>query len=280
MSAPSEGSNLPTRRTGKSRPAWQDPAPVQACLPGVGEIRPLVGSLPSLADALAAVPEHRHPRGYKAQQPPYPLVPMLLLLLVGIVRGYRGYQSIADWARVCARDCPEVLDTLGFSPGRRPRTPVAATLFRLVRALALPPFQATLEGWLVATATALEVAPPPLGHAAGPADQICVDGKAVRGAAKRRGAELHLLSFYAPALEIVLAQVDCGGKGREGAAAAMLLGRLPVKGRVFTADAALTQREVCQTILDGGGSYLLPVKDNQPTLLHDIQEAFSPSAVR
>ncbi len=60
------------------------------------------------------------------------------------------------------------------------------------------------------------------------------------------------------------------------AAAEMLLGRLPLKGRVITGDALLTQREVCKTVLEGGGDYLLPVKDNQPALLKDIQEAFSP----
>jgi hypothetical protein len=280
VSVPSEGLNLPIRRTRMPRPAWQDPTPVQALLPGAAEMGLVPGSLPSLADALAAVPEHRHPRGFKVHQPPYPLIPMLLLLLVGILRGYRGYQSIADWARVCAREYPDVLDTLGFPAGRHPRTPVAATLFRLVRDLDLVPFQAALEGWLVATATALEVGLPSRGQSAAPTDQICADGKAVRGAARRRRAELHLLSFYVPALEIVLAQVDCGAKGREGATAAMLLGRLPLKGRVFTADAALTQRDVCQTILDGEGSYLLPAKDNQRALLTDIQEAFSPSALR
>ena len=62
-------------------------------------------------------------------------------------------------------------------------------------------------------------------------------------------------------------------------AVAVLLGRVPLRGRVLTGDALLTQRDVCQTILDGGGDYLLPVKDNQPSLLADLQEAFSPSAV-
>lgn len=58
----------------------------------------------------------------------------------------------------------------------------------------------------------------------------------------------------------------------------MLLGRLVLKGRVITGDALLTQREVCKDILGGGGDYLLPVKENQPSLLRDIEEAFSPSA--
>jgi hypothetical protein len=47
-----------------------------------------------------------------------------------------------------------------------------------------------------------------------------------------------------------------------------------------------THRDFCQAVRDRGGHYLAFVKDNQPTLLHDIQaalaseapEAFSPSA--
>ena len=45
----------------------------------------------------------------------------------------------------------------------------------------------------------------------------------------------------------------------------------------MVADALLTQREVCRQIVDGGGDYLLPVKENQPTLYRDLAEAYSPT---
>ena len=41
------------------------------------------------------------------------------------------------------------------------------------------------------------------------------------------------------------------------------------------ADALLTQRKVCEQIVAGGGEYLLPVKENQPTLRRDLEVAFS-----
>ena len=85
----------------------------QMAFPFMNEIPPQPGSLPSLAHALGAVPEHRQPRGYRKEAPPYPLVPMLLLLLIGVLCGRWGYQSIADWAADCAATHPEVLDTLG-----------------------------------------------------------------------------------------------------------------------------------------------------------------------
>ena len=264
---------------------WGGSVPLQPALPAITEVAAAAGSLPSLARALEAVPEHRRPRGFKADQPPVPLVPALLLLLLGVLGGRRGYGSIAEWGGLCVKERPEVLDTLGFPRGRQPRTPVAATLFRLVRDMDFRRFQEALQGWLIETASLLHLRLPKWEQAAVPEDQIALDGKTVRGASARRGgagtaaqnAGLHLVAAYAPALQTVLDQLATEGKGHELAAAEMLLGRLPLKGRVITGDALLTQREVCQTVLEGGGDYLLPVKENQPTLLADIEEAFSPS---
>lgn len=75
-------------REARRRAWWEGPA--QPALPVLADLAPAPGSLPSLAQALAAVPEHRHPRGFKRYQPPYPLVPMLLLLVVGVLWGRRG----------------------------------------------------------------------------------------------------------------------------------------------------------------------------------------------
>lgn len=263
--------------------SWGGTVALQPALPQMDKVAIAPGSLPSLARALEAVPEHRKPRGFRADQPPVLLIPALLLLIVGVVIGRRGYGGIAEWGRLCEREEPAVVDLLGFPRGRKPRTPAAATLFRLVRDLNLEEFQVALQGWLVETAAALHVTLPGWEQKAVPADQVALDGKTVRGASRRRGSTdfaqtgLHAVAAYIPALHTVLDQLVADGKGQELAAVKMLLGRLPLKGRVFTADALATQREVCVTIQEGGGDYLLPVKENQPTLLADIQEAFSPS---
>jgi predicted transposase YbfD/YdcC len=258
--------------------------PEQLALPIVSEVAVQPGSLPSLAKALEAVPEHRKPRGFKADQPPVPLIPTLLLLLAAVICGRRGYGSVAEWGAQCSEQHPEVLDALGFVRARRPRTPVAATFFRLLRDMHLGKFQAALQGWLAEVARAVHVTLPEWEQAAIPADQIGIDGKTVRGASARREREgksgqglLHLVAAYAPALQTVLDQVASEGKGHELAAVELLLGRLDLKGRVITADALATHRGVCKLVNAGQGDYLLPVKENQPALLADIQEAFSPS---
>ena len=244
---------------------------------GPGEAPLAVGSLPSLAAALASVPEHRRPRGYRETEPPYPLVPLLLLLLVGVLCGRRGYGSIAEWAVSVEQEQPEVIEALGCPRDRKRRTPVAATLFRCVRDLDRAAFERALQQWLRGVAEALG----PSG--AGLADQVALDGKTVRGATARQQrrtglgtAGVHLVAAYAPALQVVLDQVETAGKGQELAAVEVLLGRLPLQGRVVTGDALLTQRSVCTIILEAGGDYLLPVKENQPTLLSDLRTAFSP----
>ena len=60
------------------------------------------------------------------------------------------------------------------------------------------------------------------------------------------------------------------------AAVKEVLGQLPLKGRGVVTDALLTQRKVCEQIVAGGGEYLLPVKENQPTLCRDLEAAFPP----
>jgi hypothetical protein len=110
----------------------------------MAEVATAPGSLPSLAKALEAVPDHRKPRGFRAEQPPVLLIPSLLLLIVGVLIGRRGYGSLQEWGRLCEREQPEVVDALGFPGDRQPRIPAAATLFRLVRDLNLAEFQQVL----------------------------------------------------------------------------------------------------------------------------------------
>jgi predicted transposase YbfD/YdcC len=57
-----------------------------------------------------------------------------------------------------------------------------------------------------------------------------------------------------------------------------LLEGLILEGRLITGDAIFCQRDLSRQVLQGGGHYLWTVKENQPTLLADIQAAFVPSA--
>ena len=61
----------------------------------------------------------------------------------------------------------------------------------------------------------------------------------------------------------------------EHKAALKLLGVLPLAGVVVTADAMFSHPDVCDTILERQGDYVVYAKDNQTQLKADIEVAFA-----
>jgi len=106
---------------------------------------------------------------------------------------------------------------------------------------------------------------------------IAIDGKTLRrsGAPTRGLGMLHLVSAWASENHLVLGQVAVEGKSNEITAIPQLLDRLDVHGALVTIDAMGCQRAIAQKIVDGGGDYLLTVKDNQEHLLEDIQQSLA-----
>jgi hypothetical protein len=196
-------------------------------------------------------------------------VALLQATVAAVLCGARSQYAVAQWVRERREDAPALLEALGFPAGRGT---CVATLHRVYRALDADAFERAVGDWL-ATAVA-------------PDDAVAVDGKTLRGvpghAEGGKAGEyvpgLHLVAAYAHAAGAVLAQVRAPGKGQELAAAGAVLAQVPLEGRVVTGDALLTQRALCQQVLDGGGDYVLPVKENQPALRESLAQAFSPLA--
>lgn len=106
---------------------------------------------------------------------------------------------------------------------------------------------------------------------------IGIDGKSMRGTIPKGFTQgVHLLSAYLVAEGIVLKQIEVLDKQNEISAAPRLLDGLDLKGKIVCADALQTQRAFCVDVLARGGNYLLWVKENQPTLLADIEQFFKP----
>lgn len=218
----------------------------------------------SLAEALAAVPEPRRPYGWSPGRSPLPLVGMLQVAVAAMLCGARSLYAIAQWARERVEEDPAALVPLGLPPGR---SPSVATLHRVFKALDVAAFEAAVGGWLERTAVR-------------PASALALDGKTLRGIHGDAVPGVHLVAAYAHEAGAVLAQAAAPGKGHELAAAATVLEAVPLEGRVVTADALLTQRARCEQIVRRGGDYVLPVDANQPALLAEVEEAFSPVAGR
>lgn len=98
--------------------------------------------------------------------------------------------------------------------------------------------------------------------------QIAVDGKTLRRSFEHAWDKsgLHLVTAWCVEEGLVLAQQAVDAKSNEITAAPELLKTLDLRGSVVTVDALNTQKEIADTILQGGGDYVMAVKENHPTL--------------
>jgi hypothetical protein len=218
----------------------------------------------SLAEALGRIPEARRPYGWSPGRSPLPLAGMLQVAVAAMLCGARSLYAVAQWARERVEEDAEALVPLGLPPGR---SPSVATLHRVFKRLDVVAFEQALAAWLERTGVA-------------PVSALALDGKALRGIHGDLVPGVHLVAAYAHETGVVLAQLAAPGKGHELAAAATLLETVPLAGRVVTADALRTQRARCEQIVRREGDYVLPVDANQPALLAEAEEAFSPVAGR
>lgn len=206
-----------------------------------------------LIDVLAEVPDPRSRRGRR-----YPLAALLGLACAALLCGYRSYSAMAEWGRNYDVD---LLRALGFT---RATAPCAATLFLVLRALDRAAFEQVLGRW-AAEVVAVH----------GQDEALALDGKTLRGSHKQGAPGTHLLSVVSQQLGLTLAQAAVADRTNEITVAPSVLRALVLTGRVVTMDALLTQREVAQTILDGGGDYVMVAKGNQPQLEQDIATVFT-----
>lgn len=109
---------------------------------------------------------------------------------------------------------------------------------------------------------------------------VAVDGKTLRRSfdRDRRGASmksaLHAVSAWSVENHVLLGQQACAEKSNEITAIPELLKLLELNGAIVTIDAMGCQKEIARAIVEGGGDYVLAVKENQPTLHTAIAEHF------
>ena len=214
----------------------------------------------SLAEALAAVPDPRHPYGWRPDRPPLPLVGILQLTVAAMLCGCRSLYAVAQWGQERLEEDADALVLLGLPAGCRPSHP---TLHRIFAALDATAFERALGQWLTASGV-------------DPTDAVALDGKTLRGIHGDAVPGVHLVAAFAHRAGAVLAEAPSPGKGQELAAVKTVLGEVGVAGRTVTGDALLTQRDSCIRSVAGGGNYLLPVDENQPALQAALDAAFSP----
>lgn len=218
-----------------------------------------VGPRP-LLEVLSEIPDFR-----KAQGKRHPLGAILAMACAATLCGYRGYCAMAEWGRNYGDD---LASELGFT---HERTPCSSTLYTIFMNIDSDLLETKVGGWAEAVLSTLPV--PEEGEA--PLEGVALDGKTARGSRKQGACCTHLLSAVSHRLGLTLGQEGVDEKTNEIPVTQDLLKNLILHGRVFTMDALLTQRDIAQTIVDGGGHYIMIAKDNQPNLLRDIKDVFA-----
>jgi DDE family transposase len=216
------------------------------------QVRPLI-------EVLRELPEARKRRGIR-----HPQAALLALACAAMLCGRTSYGQIAAWGRSYGRAQRALVDALGFT---HPILPCEVTFYHLFRKLDIGAFERALAAWAapILAATAPR---------SGAADGLAIDGKWLRGSAKRGAPGAQLLAAVSHRLQQTLGQVAVAG-GDEVGAGRTLLADLLLEGRVLTMDALFTQGDLAQTVVEGGGDYVMVVKGNQPALHEAIATVFT-----
>ncbi len=187
----------------------------------------------------------------------YPLPELLLLLLCGTVAGADDFVELTLWGD---EHLAFLRRFLPFAHG----IPSHDTLCEVVAAVDPELFKTCFTNWVERL------------RLPGP-DAIAIDGKTSRRSharSKGRGP-LHTVSAWATGQQLVLGQEAVSEKSNEIIAIPLLLRRLELAGAIVTIDAMGTQTQIAQTILDGGGDYVLALKQNRPVTFTEVEALFA-----
>ena len=182
---------------------------------------------------------------------------VLTLAVLAVIAGAEGWEDIEEFGHSKHVWLEQYLSLPNGIPSHD-------TISRVFRALRPQEFDAALMSWM-------EGLHEELGF-----QHVAIDGKTLRRSHDRGSmrAALHLVSAWSTANQCVLGQEATDAKSNEITAIPKLLKLLELKGAIVTIDAMGCQKEIARQIVEGGGDYVLAVKDNQPTLHAAISDHF------
>jgi predicted transposase YbfD/YdcC len=188
----------------------------------------------------------------------HPLLAILALAICAVLVGAESWDEIEEFGTVKEAWFRQFLDLPHGIPSHD-------TFNRVFAALDPQQFRACFAAWMRQVAQVL------------PTEVIALDGKTVRRSHDRhRGREpIHMVSAWASANRLVLAQERVSDASNEITAVPELLRVLELSGCLITIDAIGCQREIAQQILAQGGDYVLALKENQPKLLEEVSATFA-----
>jgi hypothetical protein len=202
------------------------------------------------------------PDGRRAQGRRHRVGCVLACAAAAVLAGARTYADLATVADQFGQGQLRAVRAWRNKKSGHYEPPSEATFWRVLSEVPAQTLDDALGQWL-------------LNHSARD-DAIAVDGKTVRGAG------VHLFSAFLHTAQAVVGQQRVPEKTNEIPRLPHLLEKVPLDGKVLTADALHTQHATARHLVqDRGADYVLVVKDNQQNLRQQCrnrlpQPAFSP----
>jgi predicted transposase YbfD/YdcC len=234
-----------------SAPSWNGSAPSWN-----GSAPSWNGSDPSLLTHLQQIPDPRE-QGYALR---HPLINVLAIALCAMICGAETFVDMHEFA-LAKRDWFTNRLGLDLSAG----VPSHDTIGRVFAQMDPHAFQRCFLGWTRALQDVTH------------GEIIAIDGKTLRHSFDTALGKkaIHMVSAWASQARLVLAQVKTDEKSNEITAVPALLALLDLKGCIVTVDAMNTQKANAAQIVQQGGDWLFPLKDNHPTLHDEVRRLFA-----
>lgn len=188
---------------------------------------------------------------------------LLDVLTIALTASICGAESCVDFATF-ARDRRALFEEFLDLPGGLPSHDTFSRVFRLLDPVAFSRcFQQFLDH---------------LGEDG--AGVLAIDGKTLRRSFDRAAGRsaLHVVSAFASGARMIVGQRAVAAGENEIVAARALLELFDLKGVLVTGDALHAQERTAQTILERGGDWLFPLKDNRPALRAEVERYFADPA--
>ena len=199
----------------------------------------------------------------RAQGIRYPLVSVVVIALMAMVCGCDDAEAMEVWGEANAEWLDGILDL----PHDTPTQDVFLSVFAALDPTA---FHSVFLSWTTLLRLRLGVTD----------KHIAIDGKTSRRSFDTETGKLaiHTVSAWLSDEGLVLGQIKTADKSNEITAIPELLRVIDLRGATVTIDAMGCQTDIAKTIVDGGGNYLLAVKENQPALHKDLVATFVEAA--
>jgi len=195
--------------------------------------------------------EMTDPRHHNVQ---HLLSDMLAIAILAAICGAESWTDVAMFGRAKKKWLATFL--------RLPRgIPSHDTFGRLFARLDPREFEQCIVNWTAELATCTD-------H-----QLIAVDGKTIRRSFDRADekAAIHMINAWCDTNRLVLGQLATEDKSNEITAMPKLLALLNIQGATVTLDAMHCQKKTVQTIVRGGGDYVIAVKGNQGHLCEQLK---------